>query len=293
MEITASLVKELRERTGAAMMDCKNVLKETAGDIEAAIQLLREKGAIKAAKKGDRIAAEGLIAFAVSADHRKAVLVEVNCETDFVARAEDFIQFTQKVAQLALQNNAHDSKQLNDVIFDAAENLSVEAKRQALIAKLGENINIRRIALVTSHGLIGAYNHGNRIGVLVAMKSGEMSLAKELAMHVAALQPLVVSPEQISAELIEKEREIYTVQAAESGKPADIVAKMVDGRIKKYLDEVSLLGQPFVKDQNVPVHKVLAAQKAEVESFVRFEVGEGVEKQVVDFASEVMAQVKG
>ena len=293
MEITASLVKELRERTGAAMMDCKNVLKETAGDIEAAIQLLREKGAIKAAKKGDRIAAEGLIAFAVSADHRKAVLVEVNCETDFVARAEDFIQFTQKVAQLALQNNAHDSKQLNDVIFDAAENLSVEAKRQALIAKLGENINIRRIALVTSHGLIGAYNHGNRIGVLVAMKSGEMSLAKELAMHVAALQPLVVSPEQISAELIEKEREIYTVQAAESGNPADIVAKMVDGRIKKYLDEVSLLGQPFVKDQNVPVHKVLAAQKAEVESFVRFEVGEGVEKQVVDFASEVMAQVKG
>ena len=293
MEITASLVKELRERTGAAMMDCKNVLKETAGDIEAAIQLLREKGAIKAAKKGDRIAAEGLVAFAVSADHRKAVLVEVNCETDFVARAEDFIQFTQKVAQLALQNNAHDSKQLNDVIFDVAENLSVEAKRQALIAKLGENINIRRIALVTSHGLIGAYNHGNRIGVLVAMKSGDMSLAKDLAMHVAALQPLVVSPEQISAELIEKEREIYTVQAAESGKPADIVAKMVDGRIKKYLDEVSLLGQPFVKDQNVPVHKVLAAQKAEVESFVRFEVGEGVEKQVVDFASEVMAQVKG
>ena len=197
------------------------------------------------------------------------------------------------MAQLALQNNAHDSKQLNDVIFDAAENLSVEAKRQALIAKLGENINIRRIALVTSNGLIGAYNHGNRIGVLVAMKSGEMSLAKDLAMHVAALQPLVVSPEQISAELIEKEREIYTVQAAESGKPADIVAKMVDGRIKKYLDEVSLLGQPFVKDQNVPVHKVLAAQKAEVESFVRFEVGEGVEKQVVDFASEVMAQVKG
>jgi elongation factor Ts len=293
MEITASLVKELRERTGAAMMDCKNVLKETAGDIEAAIQLLREKGAIKAAKKGDRIAAEGLVAFAVSADHHKAVLVEVNCETDFVARAEDFIQFTQKVAELALQNNAHDSKQLNDVIFDAAENLSVEAKRQALIAKLGENINIRRIALVNSHGLIGAYNHGNRIGVLVAMKSGEMSLAKDLAMHVAALQPLVVSPEQISAELIEKEREIYTVQAAESGKPADIVAKMVDGRIKKYLDEVSLLGQPFVKDQNVPVHKVLAAQKAEVESFVRFEVGEGVEKQVVDFASEVMAQVKG
>ncbi len=293
MEITASLVKELRERTGAAMMDCKNVLKETAGDIEAAIQLLREKGAIKAAKKGDRIAAEGLVAFAVSADHRKAVLVEVNCETDFVARAEDFIQFTQKVAQLALQNNAHDSKQLNDIIFDAAENLSVEAKRQALIAKLGENINIRRIALVTSHGLIGAYNHGNRIGVLVALKSGEMSLAKDLAMHVAALQPLVVSPEQISAELIEKEREIYTVQAAESGKPADIVAKMVDGRIKKYLDEVSLLGQPFVKDQNVQVHKVLAAQKAEVENFVRFEVGEGVEKQVVDFASEVMAQVKG
>jgi elongation factor Ts len=293
MEITASLVKELRERTGAAMMDCKNVLKETAGDIEAAIQLLREKGAIKAAKKGDRIAAEGLVAFAVSADHRKAVLVEVNCETDFVARAEDFIQFTQKVAELALQNNAHDSKQLNDIIFDAAENLNVEAKRQALIAKLGENINIRRIALVNSHGLIGAYNHGNRIGVLVAMKSGEMSLAKDLAMHVAALQPLVVSPEQISAELIAKEREIYTVQAAESGKPADIVAKMVDGRIKKYLDEVSLLGQPFVKDQNVPVHKVLTAQKAEVESFVRFEVGEGVEKQVVDFASEVMAQVKG
>lgn len=293
MEITASLVKELRERTGAAMMDCKNALKETAGDIDAAIQLLREKGAIKAAKKGDRIAAEGLVAFAVNADHHKAAMVEVNCETDFVARAEDFIQFTQRVAQLALQHNAHDSNQLKDIVFDAADNVSVEAKRQALIAKLGENINIRRIALVNSQGLIGAYNHGNRIGVLVAMKSGDMPLAKDLAMHVAALQPLVVSPEDISPQLIEKEREIYTAQAAESGKPADIVAKMVDGRIKKYLDEVSLLGQPFVKDQNIAVHKVLAAQKAVVESFVRFEVGEGVEKQVVDFASEVMAQVKG
>ncbi|MCD6045088.1 MAG: elongation factor Ts [Gammaproteobacteria bacterium] len=293
MNISASLVKELRERTGAAMMDCKNALTSTAGDIEAAIQLLREKGAIKAAKKGDRITAEGLIAFAVSADHRKAALVEVNCETDFVARAEDFIQFTHRVAQLALEHNAKDSNQLNNLVFDASENLSVEAKRQALIAKLGENINIRRIALVTSHGLIGAYNHGNRIGVLVAMKSGDMSLAKDLAMHVAALQPLVVSPTEISPQLIEKEREIYTVQAAESGKPADIIAKMVDGRIKKYLDEVSLLGQPFVKDQNISVHKVLATQKAEVESFVRFEVGEGVEKQVVDFASEVMAQVKG
>lgn len=293
MNISASLVKELRERTGAAMMDCKNALTSTAGDIEAAIQLLREKGAIKAAKKGDRITAEGLIAFAVSADHRKAALVEVNCETDFVARAEDFIQFTQRAAQLALEHNAENSNELNNIVFDASENLSVEAKRQALISKLGENINIRRIALVNSHGLIGAYNHGNRIGVLVAMKSGDMSLAKDLAMHVAALQPLVVSPEEISPQLIEKEREIYTVQAAESGKPADIVAKMVDGRIKKYLDEVSLLGQPFVKDQNVQVHKVLAAQKAEVESFVRFEVGEGVEKQVVDFASEVMAQVKG
>ncbi len=292
MNISASLVKELRERTGAPMMDCKNALKET-GDIEAAIQLLREKGAIKAAKKGDRITAEGLVAFAVSADHRKAAIVEVNCETDFVARAEDFIQFTQTVAKLALQNNTDDSTKLNGILFDATEQLSVDAKRQALIGKLGENINIRRIVLVNSQGLIGAYNHGNRIGVLVAMKSGEMILAKDLAMHVAALQPLVVSPSDVSPQLIEKEREIYTAQAAESGKPADIVAKMVDGRIQKYLDEVSLLGQAFVKDQNVKVAKVLAAQNAEVESFVRFEVGEGVEKRVVDFASEVMAQVKG
>lgn len=293
MTISASLVKELRDRTAAAMMDCKRALEETKGDIEAAIQLLREKGAIKAAKKGDRITAEGLVTFAVSADHHKAAIVEVNCETDFVARAEDFIQFTQTVAQLALQHNTDDIEQLNKVVFNASENLTVEAKRQALISKLGENINVRRIALMHCQGLIGAYSHGNRIGVLVGLKGGDMSLAKDLAMHVAALQPLVVSPSEISAQLIEKEREIYTVQAAESGKPADIVAKMVEGRISKYLDEVSLLGQPFVKDQNIKVAKVLAAQKAGVEGFVRFEVGEGIEKQVVDFASEVMAQVKG
>ncbi len=293
MSISASLVKELRERTAAAMMDCKRALEETQGDIEAAIQLLRERGAIKAAKKGDRITAEGLVAFAVSADQHKAAIVEVNCETDFVARAEDFVQFTQTVAKLALEHHTEDLNQIANLVFDAHENVTVEAKRQALIAKLGENINIRRVALVNSQGVIGAYSHGNRIGVLVGMKQGEVALAKDLAMHVAALQPLVVRPEQISAQLIEKEREIYTVQAAESGKPADIVAKMVEGRISKYLDEVSLLGQAFVKDPNTKVAKVLQAQNAEVESFVRFEVGEGIEKQVVDFASEVMAQVKG
>ncbi len=292
MAISASLVKELRERTDAPMMDCKRALEETSGDIDAAIQLLREKGAIKAAKKGDRITAEGLVAFAVSDDRHSAAIVEVNCETDFVARAEDFIQFTQEVAQLALQQEINDLEALNRAHLDK-ENVTVEAKRQSLIAKLGENINVRRIALVTNSGLVGAYSHGSRIGVLVSMKAGSAELAKDLAMHVAALQPLVVRPSDISAEVVAKEREIYTAQAADSGKPADIIAKMVEGRISKFVDEVSLLGQPFVKDQTIKVAKVLADQKADVDRFVRFEVGEGIEKQTVDFATEVMAQVKG
>ncbi len=291
MSISASLVKELRERTGAAMMDCKRTLEETAGDIEAAIQALREKGAIKAAKKGDRITAEGLIGLAVSADGHKAAILEVNCETDFVARAEDFIAFVQALAELALAHSVDNPEAMQSLPF-AAEGVTVEAKRAALIAKLGENINLRRIALVMADGSIGAYSHGSRIGVLVAMKTPSPELAKDLAMHIAALQPLVVRGEDISADLIAKEREIYTVQAAESGKPAEIIAKMVEGRVSKYLDEVSLLGQPFVKDQNVKVAKVLAAAKAEVASFVRFEVGEGIEKKTVDFAGEVMAQVK-
>lgn len=285
--ITAELVKELRERTSVGMMECKKALVAANGDIEKAIEEMRKSGVAKAAKKASRVAAEGTIA--VAADKNKAVMIEINSETDFSARDSNFIEFANKVVKAALANNISSVEALVNTKID---NGTIEEARLELISKIGENINIRRVALLGSNGAVGSYRHGDRIGVLVAMEGGNDELARDIAMHIAASKPEVVAPEDVSAESIAKEKEIFSAQALESGKPADIVEKMVEGRIKKFLNEVSLLGQPFVKDPNTTVAQLLKNNSAKVVSFQRFEVGEGIEKQVDDFAAEVMAQVR-
>jgi elongation factor Ts len=290
MAITAALVKELRERTSAGMMECKKALVETDGDIEAAVEYMRKTGLAKADKKAGRIAAEGLIGIAVSGDNKNAAMVEINSETDFVAKAEDFQNFVQAVADLTLTEKPADL----DALLSAkmVDGASVVDNTKALIAKIGENINVRRFVNVSSKGVLGIYVHGVRIAVIVAMEGGDENLAKEIAMHIAASRPVCVSEADVSADLIAKEKDIYRAQAAESGKPADIVEKMVDGRVKKFLKEVTLLGQPFVKDPDMTVEKLLANASATVSAFYRFEVGEGIEKKQENFADEVMAQVK-
>ena len=290
-EITADLVKTLRERTGAAMMDCKRALVAAKGDIETAIEDMRKAGQAKADKKADRIAAEGVIATAVSSDGKSAVIVDINCETDFVARGDEFKQFADAVAQAALAHKVSDVQAINDIKLASGE--TVDETRRNLTAKLGENIQIRRIQLLTSDGVVGGYIHGGRIGVLVSLTTADAALAKDIAMHIAASNPLVVSADQVSADLIAKEKEIFMAQAASSGKPADIIEKMVGGRIKKYVDEVSLVGQAFVKDPDMTVGKLLSSKGAKVNSFVRFSVGEGIEKKVDNFVEEVMAQARG
>lgn len=284
-EISASLVKELRERTGLGMMECKKALVDANGDIEKAIDDMRKSGQAKAAKKAGRTAAEGVAVVKVAADGSYGVMVEINSETDFVARDENFLAFADKVAEHAFNTKQTDVAQL------MAGDL--ESARQALIQKIGENISVRRIAMVAG-GRVASYIHSNKkIGVLVALNGGNEELAKDVAMHVAAAVPMVINPEEVSAAVIEKEREIYTAQAQDSGKPADIVEKMIDGRIRKYLAEVSLVSQPFVKDPDTLVGNLLKKSQASATAFVRYEVGEGIEKEVVDFAAEVMAQVKG
>jgi elongation factor Ts len=292
MTISATLVKELRERTGSGMMECKKALTETNGDIDAAIELMRKSGQAKADKKASRVAAEGLIQIATSTDHKDAIIVEVNCETDFVARDTNFVDFVKRVTDLALQHKATNIDTLANVIYDTKNNETVDQARKNLIAKIGENISIRRLHHLHSEHYVGSYLHGTRIGVLVALDKVNAELAKDIAMHVAANNPIVVSPQEVPADVIAKEREIYTAQAEGSGKPADIIAKMVDGRIKKYLDEVSLLGQPFVKNPDITVAKLLQENGASVTAFVRFAVGEGIEKEVTNFAEEVMAQIR-
>ncbi len=292
MAITAALVKELRERTGAGMMECKKTLVETDGDIDAAIELMRKSGMAKADKKAGRVAAEGAIAMARGADGKQAVLVEVNCETDFVAKGDDFTAFADKVAQRALETGAASAAALLETPIEEG-GASVEEARKALIAKIGENISVRRVSRVESDGVVGTYLHGSRIGVLVAVEGGDEELARDIAMHVAASKPICVSADDVPAEVIEKEKEIFSAQAAESGKPADIIEKMVAGRINKYLKEITLLGQPFVKDPDQTVEKLLAAKGAKVTGFQRLEVGEGIEKKEEDFVAEVMAQAKG
>lgn len=292
MAITASMVKELRERTGAGMMDCKKALTESNGDMEAAIEAMRKSGAAKAVKKAGRVAAEGRVIIATAADNKQAALVEVNSETDFVAKDDNFSSFAEQVGEKVLESGVTDMAQLADLPL--TDGTSIEETRKALIAKIGENIQVRRADVVTTeNGLLGSYQHGMRIGVVVELEGGDESLAKDIAMHIAASKPVCVSEDQVPAELLEKEKEIFVAQAQESGKPAEIIEKMVTGRLKKYLAEITLLGQPFVKDTDKTVAQLLKEAGATAKQFVRFEVGEGIEKKQEDFAAEVMAQVKG
>jgi len=290
MSITASQVKELRERSGAGMMECKKALVETGGDIEAAIEHLRKSGLAKADKKAGRVAAEGAIIEAAGAD--SAVLVEINCETDFVAKDDNFRAFADRVAELALTAGNDDVAALSEADFESGD--SVEARRQQLVAKLGENIQIRRIQRVDANGgVIGGYIHGGRIGVLVSLEGGDEELARDIAMHVAALNPPFVDADAVPADVLEKEKDILRAQAEDSGKPAEIIEKMIVGRLNKHLAEITLVGQPFVKDSDQTVGALLKSKGAKVRNFVRLEVGEGIEKEESDFAAEVMQQARG
>ena len=288
MAITAALVKELRERTGAGMMECKKILTETDGDIEVAIEELRKKGAAQADKKAGRIAAEGTIVTLV--DGNVGVAIEVNSETDFSAKNESFVAFSNQVAAAVMTHKPADMDSLASSSIDGSQ--TVEEARQALIQEIGENIGVRRFEIIegASDETIGAYQHGNKIAVLVRTTGGSQDLAKDIAMHVAASKPVCVSVEEVPADLLAKEREIFAAQAAESGKPAEIMEKMVDGRIRKYLNEVTLKGQAFVKDPDQTVEKLLKSAGADVQQFVRYEVGEGIEKKEDDFVAEVMEQ---
>jgi len=287
MTISASMVKELRERTGAGMMECKKALGEANGDMDLAIENMRKSGLAKADKKAGRVAAEGRVAIEQSSD--AVAMVEVNCETDFVANGDEFGGFATAVAKAVLGAAPVSLDALNDVKLASGE--TVDLARRNLVAKIGENITVRRIERFQG-GVLGAYTHGTRIGVLVELKGGTPALAKDIAMHVAASRPLCVKPEHVAAEVLEKEREIIRAQSADSGKPEAIVEKMVEGRLKKFLAEVTLLGQPFVKDPDQSVEKLVKSAGAEVVRFTRFEVGEGIEKKQEDFAAEVMAQAR-
>ena len=293
MTITASMVKELRERTGSGMMECKKALQETNGDIEAAIEAMRKAGLAKASKKADRTAAEGQIVIRASADGQCAVMVEVNCETDFVTKGDDFQAFASQVADRILQERPADLPTLLGMAYDQNSDKSIDTARQELIARIGENINVRRFAILPSHGTLGLYSHGARIGVVVDLAGGDDTLARDIAMHIAASKPAAIDENGVPAELLDQEKEVFAAQARESGKPADIIDKMVSGRIRKFLAEVTLLGQPFVKDPDQTVGKLLDQAGASVAAFSRFEVGEGIEKKTENFAEEVMAQVKG
>jgi elongation factor Ts len=290
-DITASMVKELRELTGLGMMECKKALTETSGDMKAAEDLLRIKSGAKANKAAGRIAAEGVIGQFIAPNGKHGAMVEVNCETDFVAKNNEFIDFAANLAKLAVTNNLSDVAVLTDSLMPGGE--TVEAFRKALIMKLGENITVRRCVSYVAQGRLAFYLHGTKIGVIVDYTGGDEILGKDLAMHIAASKPICVSKEQVSGDVLERERQIFAAQAAESGKPANIVEKMVEGRIAKYLAEVTLLGQPFVKDTDQTVEKLLVTKSAKVNDFAMFVVGEGIEKKSEDFAAEVMAQTKG
>ena len=286
MEITASMVKELRERSGAGMMECKKALTENQGDIETAIEWLRKQGLAKADKKANRVAAEGRIVAA--AEGNRAVLVEVNSETDFVAKDENFLAFAEMVAQVALASGAADVDALKAAAAPGGG--SVEEARQALVAKVGENVQLRRLVAVAGKAHVASYIHGGRIGVLVEFEGGNAELGKGLAMHVAAMNPPYVSPEQVPAEIVAKEKDIALAQVKDSGKPADILEKMIGGKLRKTLAEMSLTGQPFVMDTAVTVEDALKKAGAKVTAFHRLAVGEGIEKKEEDFAAEVMKQ---
>jgi elongation factor Ts len=292
MNITAEAVKQLRERTGAGMMECKKALVEANGDLEAAAEAMRKSGLAKADKKASRVAAEGTIVAELAADGRSGVLVEVNCETDFVGKQDDFVAFARDVARATLASGATDPEAV--LAGKGPDGATFEERRRALIAKIGENITVRRIARIAADGVLGSYLHGTRIGALVALKGGDAALAKDLAMHVAAINPAYVDGSQVPAEELAKEREIQLAKAQNEskGKPAEVLAKMVEGRIRKHLAEITLVGQPFVKDPDTSVEKLLKQADATVTGFVRLEVGAGIEKKQENFADEVAAQVK-
>jgi elongation factor Ts len=292
MAITAALVKELRERTGSGMMECKKALVASNGDIDAAIEAMRKSGLAKADKKSDRVAADGVIAIETSEDGKRAVMLEVNSETDFVAKAEDFMGFVAQVGKTVLEAQPAGLDALMALSLDNGE--SIDTVRQTLIAKIGENIQIRRFTIMNvEDGVIGSYRHGDRIGSMVKLTGGDMALAKDIAMHVAASRPQAISAADLPAELLEKERDIVATQARDSGKPEAIIDKMVEGRMKKFVNEISLLGQDFVKDPDVTVEKLVAKASATVNEIACYEVGEGIEKKQDNFAEEVMAQARG
>jgi elongation factor Ts len=293
-EVTASMVMDLRSRTGLPMMDCKKALQETGGDSGKAEELLRIRSGAKASKAADRIAAEGVIGAFLASDSKTGAMVELNCETDFVARNTDFVAFARRLAQIVAEKQPADVAALSALALDGG---TVESARQALVQKIGENMSVRRFVRLATPGKLAQYLHGGgRIGVTVAYEGGDEQTGKDIAMHVAAsvaqLRPICVSRDQVPKDLIERERAIYTAQAAETGKPADIVAKMVEGKINKFLSEVTLLGQPFVKDTDQSVEKYLKSKGAKVTAFELYVVGEGIDRKKDDFAAEVAAMAK-
>ena len=287
MQITAAMVKELRERTGAGMMECKKALTEAGGDMEAAADQMRITGLAKADKKSGNTAAEGVVNIKLSNDGKRFAIVEVNSQTDFAAKAEDFVGFVNSVTDAVLNDSPAD---VDSIVVNGE---AVEEVRKSLVAKIGENIQVRRFATGETTGSFGDYSHGGRIGVVVELDGGDEALAKDIAMHIAASNPVCIAEENVPAELLDKEKEILMAEAADSGKPAEIIEKMVQGRIRKYLAEVTLVGQPFVKDPDQTVAQLLKAAGASVKAFHRLEVGEGIEKKEENFADEVMAQVRG
>lgn len=289
MSVTAETVRALRERTGAGMMECKKALVETAGDLDAAAELMRKQGLAKADKKATRVAAEGVIAIERAADGRSAAMVEVNCETDFVAREHDFRGFASEIARHAAAQAPSSLEALLSAKLREGE--TVDERRRALVAKIGEKISVRRVARLAAAGPLGTYLHGTRIGVLVALEGGTSELARDLAMHIAASNPRYIAASDVPAAEVAKEREILTEQAQKEGKSPEIAAKMVEGRLRKSLAEITLLGQPFVKDPDQTVEKLLKTAGASVREFERFEVGAGIDKKSEDFVAEVMAQV--
>ncbi|MCW5574332.1 MAG: elongation factor Ts [Steroidobacteraceae bacterium] len=295
MSVTAEAVKRLRERTGAGMMECKRALVETSGDLDAAAELMRKQGLAKADKKAARVAAEGVIAIGLAEGGRAAAMVELNCETDFVAREQDFRGFADEIARVAIGSRVGSAEALLAASLPGGG--TVDERRRALIAKIGENISVRRVVLLESAGRLGHYLHGTRIGALVALEGGDDTLARDLAMHVAASSPKYLTAADVPADAVAKEREILGEQAAadpkNAGKPANILAQIIEGKVRKSLAEITLYGQPFVRDDKLSVEKLLAGAKAKLTAFERFEVGAGIEKKQEDFAAEVMAQVKG
>lgn len=294
MAVTAEAVKTLRERTGAGMMECKKALVEANGDLDAAAEAMRKAGLAKADKKASRVAAEGVIVLERSADGKRAAIVEVNCETDFVAREKDFQNFAGSVAKVVLEQRPADVAALGEKAIAGGQ--SIEETRRVLIAKIGENISVRRFQIVEAPAVVGAYLHGTRIGALVVMKSGDDAVAKDIAMHVAAINPARVTASEVPAEEVAKEKGIFIDQAAQdpknAGKPRELLEKIVEGKVRKWLNEVTLLGQPFVKDDKQTVEQYLKKAGGEVVSIVRYEVGAGIEKKQEDFAEEVRKQVE-